>query len=95
MQTHALGTTAAPPRPPRRVTSLCYAPASVAPEQVVVGHEDGSLRAWDSLRGACTRSHRKKAPEVSAVLVLDRWVVPGALLQEGSANGKLGVRGAK
>ena len=57
-----------------RVMSLCFAPASIGtPEQVVAGHEDGSLRTWDCRKGACVRAHRKKGPEATAVAVMDRW----------------------
>ena len=46
------------------MTSLCFTPpGSGAPEALVAGHEDGSLRTWDVATGACLRSHRKKGPE--------------------------------
>lgn len=53
-----------------RVTSVAWAPG--ASSQLVSGHEDGSLRAWDANTGQCLRSHRKKGPEVTAAIVVDR-----------------------
>lgn len=53
-----------------RTTSVAWAPG---PSTLLVsGHDDGSMRAWDAGTGACVRSHRKKGPEVSALIVLNR-----------------------
>lgn len=77
---HAADVSTRPHAACARVTSLCFAPTSVAGDQLLSGHEDGSVRAWDCSKGMCARAHRKKGPEVSAVLVLDRrvqfWALP-------------------
>ncbi|KAJ9519018.1 hypothetical protein QJQ45_026292, partial [Haematococcus lacustris] len=62
-----------------RVTALAFAPWPLfSGTQLVAGHEDGSLRCWDSTSGACLRSHRKKAHEVSALAMLHR--LPGQVV---------------
>ncbi|GFH06798.1 WD_REPEATS_REGION domain-containing protein [Haematococcus lacustris] len=62
-----------------RVTALAFAPWPLfSGTQLVAGHEDGSLRCWDSTSGACLRSHRKKAYEVSALAMLHR--LPGQVV---------------
>lgn len=54
------------------MTSLAWCPSAGAHHVLVAGHEDGSLRTWDTRTAACMRSHKKKGAEVSALLVLDR-----------------------
>ncbi|KAF5833731.1 WD40-repeat-containing domain protein, partial [Dunaliella salina] len=72
---------------PSRVTSLCFAPTTVAPHHLVAGHEDGTLRSWDTNSGSTVRSHRKKGAEATAVLVLEGHKEGLALV--GNAKGDL------
>ena len=54
---------------------MCFAPAPDGSlRHVVAGCDDGSLRCWDLTTGALLRSYRKKAPEVTALAALARWV---------------------
>lgn len=55
-----------------RVTAVAFAPEApgLAP-WLVAGCEDGSLRCWSVQSAACTRSQKKRGPEVTAIAILD------------------------
>lgn len=58
---------------------MCFAPEATGCPHVLCGCDDGSLRCWDWSTGAAVRTHRKKAPEVTALAVLFK----GCVLRKG------------